>query len=98
MTRQLHTTKAFRIDYKKLTKDEVLETDTVVQKLLKDKILESKYRDHELHGNYIGYRECHIRPDLLLVYKKGAEGKLLILTLYRISSHTNIFDTKKGKK
>ena len=43
MTRQLHITKAFRIDYKKLAKDEVLETDTVVQELLKDKILESKF-------------------------------------------------------
>ena len=45
-----------------------------------------------------GYRECHIRSDLLLVYKKGNEDKILILTLYRISSHTNIFDTKKSKK
>lgn len=98
MTRQLHTAKAFRADYKKLSKDEVAETDIVVQKLLHDEPLESKYRDHALHGNYDSYRECHIRPDLLLVYKKSNNDKLLILTLYRINSHSNIFNVKKSKK
>ena len=96
--RKLKTTSAFRTDLKKLSKAEVDETKVVVTKLQKDELLDAKYRDHDLHGNYEGYRECHIRPDLLLVYKKGSEGELLILTLYRISSHTNIFDTKKSKK
>lgn len=98
MSRQLRTTKSFRSDYKKLSNDEVSETDVVVKKLMNDEPLDEKYRDHDLHGNYKGCRECHIRPDLLLVYKKGTDGKLLILTLYRISSHTNIFDTKKSQK
>lgn len=98
MTRQLRTTKSFRKDYKKLNNDEIVETDTVVKKLLKDEPLDTKYRDHDLLGNYIGFRECHIRPDLLLVYKKSNDGKLYILTLYRISSHTKIFDIKKSKK
>ena len=96
--RKLKTTSAFRTDLKKLSKSEIDETKVVVTKLQNDEPLEAKYRDHDLHGNYEGYRECHIRPDLLLVYKKGSEGELLILTLYRISSHTNIFDTKKSKK
>lgn len=96
--RKLKTTSAFRTDLKKLSKSEVDETKIVVTKLQKDEPLDVKYRDHDLHGNYEGYRECHIRPDLLLVYKKGSEGELLILTLYRISSHTNIFDIKKSKK
>ena len=98
MIRQLRTSKSFRSDYKKLSKDEVSETDIVVKKLMNDVPLEAKYRDHDLHGNYKDYRECHIRPDLLLVYKKGKDGNLLILTLYRINSHTNMFDTKKSKK
>ena len=98
MSRQLRTTKSFRSDYKKLSNDEVSETDVVVKKLMNDEPLDAKYRDHDLHGNYKGCRECHIRPDLLLVYKKGIDGKLLILTLYRISSRTNIFDTKKSQK
>lgn len=96
--RKLKTTSAFRTDLKKLSKSETNETKAVVIKLQNDEILEAKYCDHDLHGNYKGYRECHIRPDLLLIYKKGNEGELLILTLYRISSHTNIFDVKKSKK
>ena len=96
--RKLKTTSAFRTDLKKLSKSEIDETKVVVTKLQNDEPLEAKYRDHDLHGNYEGYRECHIRPDLLLVYKKGSEGELLILTLYRISSHTNIFDIKNSKK
>ena len=96
--RKLKTTSSFRTDLKKLTKSEADETKSIVVKLQKDETLDAKYRDHDLHGNYNGYRECHIRPDLLLVYQKGNEGELLILTLYRISSHTNIFDIKKSKK
>ncbi|MBQ7158426.1 MAG: type II toxin-antitoxin system YafQ family toxin [Treponema sp.] len=60
--------------------------------------LEAKYHDHNLHGNYNGYRECHIRPDLLLVYKKTDDGNVQILYLARITSHTNIFDISKRKK
>lgn len=96
--RKLKTTSAFRTDLKKLSKAEADETKSVILKLQKDETLDAKYRDHDLHGNYNGYRECHIRSDLLLVYAKGSEGELLILTLYRISSHTNIFDIKKSKK
>ena len=95
--RKLKTTAAFRTDLKKLNAKEAAETTAVITKLQKDEPLEPKFRDHDLHGNYEGYRECHVRPDLLLVYAKGSEGELLILTLYRISSHTNIFDIKKRK-
>ena len=45
-----------------------------------------------------GYRECHVFPDLLLVYKRLITGELLILTVYRIDSHTNIFDINKSQK
>ncbi|WP_303921469.1 type II toxin-antitoxin system YafQ family toxin [Treponema berlinense] len=63
--RKLKTTSSFRTDLKKLTKSEADETKSVVVKLQKDETLDAKYRDHDLHGNYNGYRECHIRPDLL---------------------------------
>ena len=96
--RDIHVSNQFKTDLKKLSKQDRLAVNTVVTKLQNDVHLDVKYRDHELHGNYEGYRECHIRPDLLLVYTKGSEGELLILTLYRISSHTNIFDIKKSKK
>ena len=94
----LHSAKSFRKDYKKLSKSEVEDTDNVIKKLLNNETLDSKFNDHDLHGNYEGYRECHIRPDLLLVYKRLITGELLILTVYRINSHTNIFDINKSQK
>jgi mRNA interferase YafQ len=51
------------------------------------KELTEKYRDHLLCGNYKGYRECHIKPDVLLVYR--IEGSHLHLA--RIASHAELF-------
>lgn len=103
MKYELKITRSFKTDYKKLNAEEIAETDAVIKKLLDGETLEEKYRDHDLHGNYIGYRECHIRGDLLLVYKKdssepGKPEQILILTCLRISSHTNIFGIKKRQK
>ncbi len=61
----------------------------VVEKLANDIPLEEKYRDHALTGNYISYRECHIEPDWLLVYKKDAG--VLVLLLYRLGCHSELF-------
>lgn len=98
MNRELHIARSFKIDAKKLTKAEKNDTNAVVLKLQKDEELEESFRDHALHGNYEGFRECHIHPDLLLVYKKSDDGQLHILSLVRISSHTNIFDINKRQK
>jgi addiction module toxin, relE/stbE family len=51
--------------------------------------LDAKYRDHNLIGNYKGYRECHIEPDWLLIYK--VMENILILTLSRTGSHSELF-------
>ena len=48
--------------------------DEVVTKLQDDIPLEEKYRDHELKGNWKGFRECHIQPDWLLIYLKENES------------------------
>ncbi len=61
----------------------------VVEKLANDIPLDAKYRDHALTGNYATYRECHIEPDWLLVYRK--EQDVLVLLLYRLGSHSNLF-------
>ena len=53
--------------------------DDVVEKLLHGIPLEEKYRDHELKGNFKGFRECHIQPDWLLIYL--LENDILTLTL-----------------
>ena len=61
----------------------------IINKLLNDEILESKYKDHKLIGKYAGFRECHIKPDLLLIYKK--ENNALILVCIAIGSHSDLF-------
>ena len=94
MTTELRTSKSFRKDYKKLSDAEIAQTDIIIQKLLRDEPLEARHRDHALRGNYAGYRECHVRPDLLLVYKKTDDDSIRILHLLRINSHTNIFDAQ----
>ena len=55
---------------KKLSKTEKLDTRNVVIKLQMDEPLGEKSHDHELRGNYAGFRECYVHPDLLLAYKK----------------------------
>ena len=52
-------------------------------------MLEAKYRDHDLTGNYKGTRECHIEPDRLLIYE--IRGEVLLLMLYRLGSHSELF-------
>ena len=52
--------------------------------------LDVKYRDHALHGNGEGFRECHIQPDWLLIYL--VENDVLTLTLVEPGTHADIFD------
>jgi mRNA interferase YafQ len=65
------------------------ELNKVIKTLAEDKPLSAKYKDHSLSGNYAGLRECHIRPDWLLIYKK--DDQLRILTLLRTGSHSDLF-------
>jgi mRNA interferase YafQ len=46
------------------------------------------YRDHDLGGDWAGYRECHVRPDLLLIYRKPDADTL---RLARLGSHSELF-------
>ena len=64
--------------------------NAIVDQLAAGQPLPDKKRDHALTGDYIGFRECHIRPDWLLVYR--ADGEDLILFLFRTGSHTDLFD------
>jgi len=49
-----------------------------------------RYRDHALTGNWRGYRDCHIEPDWLLLYR--IDGEALILELTRTGSHADLLD------
>ncbi len=61
----------------------------VVDQLAAGETLSEKYRDHSLTGNYAGFRECHIQPDWLLVYR--VENSELILFLSRTGTHSDLF-------
>lgn len=89
---QLITTAQFRRDYK-LCKKRGLSLallETVIQMLLEQTPLPDKYRDHALTGNYAGFRECHIQPDWLLVYR--ADKNALILTAVRTGTHADLLN------
>lgn len=82
-------TSRFKKAYGKLSPKDKNDTDIVIQKLLNGEVLEQKYRDHQLRGNLKGYRDCHVHPDLVLIYKK--ENDILVLTAVEIGSHSRLF-------
>jgi mRNA interferase YafQ len=82
-------TSSFKKDYKKLTKNEQDLLRIIIEKLVNKETLESKYKDHKLIGDYLGCRECHIKPDLLLIYKYNDD--ILELALVRVGSHSSLF-------
>jgi mRNA interferase YafQ len=61
----------------------------VLDLLASGKTLPSKYKDHQLTGNLSDFRECHIEPDWLLVYK--ISENVLVLSLYRTGTHSDLF-------
>ena len=84
-------TNQFKKDYKLAMKRhlDISQLDNIIRKLAGGEQLEEKNRDHLLTGNWSGYRECHIQPDWLLVYK--IENELLVLTLTRTGTHSDLF-------
>lgn len=87
----LVTTSQFRRDLKRIRKRNcnLSKLDDVLQTLLKEEPLDEKYRDHALTGSYIGFRECHIEPDWLLIY--AVDQGQLILTASRTGTHSDLF-------
>lgn len=66
------------------------ELNAIVEQLAAGQTLPERNRDYALTGDYIGFRECHIRPDWLLVYR--VDGDALELFLFRTGTHTDLFD------
>jgi len=89
---QLVTTTKFRKDYKRIKKRgyDLSLLKTVLDTLLREEALDQKYKDHALSGNYIGFRECHIQSDWLLIY--AINESELILTASRTGTHSDLFD------
>jgi mRNA interferase YafQ len=91
--RKIERSTAFKRDYKREAKGQhraTLDDDLVpvLTALADDQLLEPRHRDHELVGDWNGFRECHVKPDLLLIYKKPDEERLW---LARLGSHSELF-------
>ena len=82
---------AFKKGLKKLTYQpkKIKAVHDVVQRLAAGEVLEEKYRDHKLSGDFQGRRECHVLPDLLLIYEK--DDDILILHCVAVGSHSELF-------
>ena len=91
--RTIDRSSAFRRDYKREAKGQQRATlddnlMPVLTALADDRPLEPKHRDHDLSGDWSGYRECHVKPDLLLIYRKADQD---VLRLARLESHSVLF-------
>ena len=87
----LKFTTAFKKSYKLMKKRglDLYLLDQVVDILRRGIPLDEKYRDHELTGSFKGFRECHIKPDWLLIYL--VEKDILTLTLVDTGTHSDLF-------
>jgi len=83
-------TSHFKRDYKKKSRERGLDPllAGIINKLAGGEALETKFRDHPLKGGYVGCRECHLKPDLLLIYAQTPDE----LRLVRLGSHSELFD------
>ncbi len=88
---KLQTTSQFRKDIKRIKKRnlDVSLLENVINILLTGQSLPDSYVDHALKGHYVGFRECHIKPDWLLIY--AINNDTLILTAARTGSHSDLF-------
>lgn len=88
---RLVATNQFKKDLKRIKKRgrSLSKLEVILDCLLKEEPLEPKHRDHALVGNYLGFRECHIEPDWLLIY--AIDKGQLILTASRTGSHSDLF-------
>ena len=93
--RKIEWTRQFKRDYKKLRSSPRYRGDletllpAVLDTLTVDQQLDAKFKDHALAGEMSGFRESHLRPDLLLVYAKAEDPPRLILM--RLGSHSELF-------
>jgi mRNA interferase YafQ len=90
--RTIERTGQFKRDYKRESKGRhqaTLDAEflAVLALLVNDRPLETRHRDHALGGEWRDFRDCHIRPDLVLVYRKPDPGTL---QLVRLGSHSEL--------
>lgn len=91
--RKIERSTRFKRDYKRELKGKhraTLDADltAVLVALASDASLDPKYVDHALSGDWVGYRDCHVKPDLVLIYGKPDDQTL---RLARLGSHSELF-------
>lgn len=90
--RKIETSTRFKQDLKRVLKGRhgaalFAELDLIVDQLLNDLQLQPRYKDHPLSGNWKNHRDCHIKPDLVLIYMKPDDETLV---LQRLGSHSEL--------
>jgi len=90
--RRIERTTQFKRDFKREEKGrykEFLETSLieVIEPLVSNNVLPDRYFDHALTGQWSDFRDCHIKPDLILTYQKP---NLDVLRLVRLGSHSQL--------
>lgn len=90
--RTIERTGQFKRDYKRLLKGTYSEKlDSLFMEVLvllvTDNPLPAKYNDHSLGGEWKDHRDCHVKPDVVLIYRKPDPK---ILQLVRIGSHSDL--------
>jgi mRNA interferase YafQ len=93
MPRTIRRLPAFERDYRREKRGQrrrklEAELRAVLTLLLDDQPLPARYRDHPLRGEWADHRDCHIRPDLILIYRKPDADRL---ELVRLGSHSELF-------
>ena len=91
MKYQIKFTSQFKKDFKLALKRncDIQKLQEIITILANGETLPESCLDHPLKGEYSGYRECHVEPDWLLVYK--ITESVLVLTLYRTGTHSDLF-------
>ena len=90
--RKIEPTTQFKRDYKRESKGRHRKTlnemlQPVFNMLAEDCLLPDKFVDHPLSGNWAEHRDCHIKPDLVLIYKKPDPARLQLI---RLGSHSEL--------
>ena len=83
-------TKSFKKNFKKLNFKDQEQVLQVLARLANDENLEPKYKDHALQGRLKSCRDCHIKPNLVLIYQKRDD--ILELLALDIGSHSEVFE------
>ena len=94
MSRVLKETRQFKADKKRIQgsgRHDWAKMREAVKELMNDRALDKQLLDHDLTGDYVGTRECHIAPDWLLVYMKSGDLEKGSLKLIRTGSHSDLF-------